>query len=90
MQKNIANGMGQYIKPLRIASFNSIYPKMFTSISVRGIHLINKSSFSVTGKTIVACYLEGSKKACLFMIFSPLKFSDSYFYKYSTCMWIRY
>ena len=46
------------IEPLEIASFNSIYSKMLTSVSIRGIRLINKSYFSV------------SKKACLFMIFT--------------------
>ena len=56
------------IKALEIASFKSVYPKILTS---SGICLINKYYFSVINKTIVASCLEVSKKACLFMIFTP-------------------
>ena len=59
------------IKTLEIASFKSIYPKILTSIRVRGIRLINKSYFSVINKTTVTSCLEVSKKACLFMILTP-------------------
>ena len=68
--KKIANGMVNIIKPLEISSFKSIYPNMFTSNSVRGIHLINKSYFSIITKTTMASLLEVSKKNCLFMIFT--------------------
>ena len=59
------------IKALGIAGFNSIYPKIFMSSRVRGIRLIHKSYFSVINKTTVASCLKMSKKACLFMIFTP-------------------
>ena len=58
------------IKPLEIASFNSIYPKMLTPVSIRGIRLTNQSYFSVIGKTTMASCLEVSKKVCLFMLFT--------------------
>ena len=59
------------IKTLEIAGFKSIYPKILTSIWVRGIRLITKSYFSVINKTTVTSCLEVSKKACLFMILTP-------------------
>ena len=62
------------IKALGMAAFKSIYPKIFTSSSVRGIPLINKSYFSVTNKTTVASCLKMSKKACLLMICIPKTF----------------
>ena len=62
------------IKALGIASCESIYPKILTSNRVRGIRLINKSYFSVINKTTVASCLKMSKKACLFMIFTPQTF----------------
>ena len=49
------------IKVLGIASLKSIYPKILTSYSVRGIRLINKSYFSVINKTTVTTCLEVSK-----------------------------
>ena len=47
-------------RPLGIASFKSIYPKILTSSRVRGIYLISKSYFSVINKTTVAGCLEVS------------------------------
>ena len=58
------------MKPLGIARFKSIYPKIFMSSMVREIRLINKSCSSVIDKTSVAGCLEVRKKALL-MIFTP-------------------
>ena len=59
------------IKALGIASFDCIYPKIFTSSKIRGVGLINKSYFSFINKTTVASFMEVSKKARLFIIFTP-------------------
>ena len=63
------------IKVLGIAGFNSVYRKILTYSRVRGIRLISKSYFSVINKTTAASYLKMSKKASLFMIFTPQTFS---------------
>ena len=62
------------IKTQGIASFKSIYPKILTSSRKTGICLINKSYFNVIYKTTVLSCLEVSKKACLFMTFTPSTF----------------
>ena len=59
------------IKALGIESFKGTYPNILTPSRVRGIRLINKSYFSVINKTTVASCLKVSKKAYLFMIFTP-------------------
>ena len=49
-------------KPLWIASFKSVCPKICMSSRVKGIFLISKSYVSVIDKTTVASCLEVSKK----------------------------
>ena len=88
--KKIANGMVNIIKPLEISSFKSIYPNMFTSISVRGIHLISKSYFSIIGKTTMASCLEVRKKKLPVYDFHLWDFSDCYPYNDSTRMFEDY